>query len=365
MTENISPMLTSEQQAITSILIQATQYRASDVHLLAGSPPVFRVDGKLTTVNQETIISADLLRTYVDTILTPAQRERLEKDRDVRLTVTLENKLRFRLIAQYQKGNLALDMRYIPDAIPTITELGLAPAVEAFSRSSHGFVLIVGPYGSGRTTTLAAMLQTMNLKRAAHVVTIERPIEYLYASEKSIVEQREVGVDVESVAHGIAMADREDVDVLAIGELDDHAGMRACVQAIHSGRLVLATLTADSSTQALELLVNAFPADEQPWAKKHLAETLVGILNQRLVPRIGGGRVLVSGIFTPSTGLRALIRDGEFLQLANAIQTAREEGTFSLDRSLAELVRNGDVQLADAEAVAVDASTLRTVATRE
>ena len=358
-------MLTSEQQAITSILIQATQYRASDVHLLPGSPPVFRVDGKLTSVNQGTVISADLLTTYIETILTPTQRERLEQDRDVRLSVTLENKLRFRLIAQYQKGNLALDMRYIPSTIPTIAELGLSPAVETFSRSTHGFVLIIGPYGSGRSTTLAAMLNAINLKRAAHVVTIERPIEYLYASEKSIVEQREVGVDVESVAHGIAMADREDVDVLVIGELEDHEGMRACVQAIHSGRLVIATLTADSSVQAIELLVNAFPADEQPWARKHVAEALVGILNQRLVPRIGGGRVLVSGILTPSTGLRALVRDGEFLQLSNAIQTAREEGTISLDRSLAEVVRNGDVQLADAEAVAVDATSRRAITTRE
>lgn len=358
-------MLTSEQQAITSILIQATQYRASDVHLLPGSPPVFRVDGKLTTVNQETVMSADTLRTYVDTILTPAQRERLERDRDVRVTITLENRLRFRLVAQYQKGNLSLDLRYIPDTIPTIAELGLAPSVETFSRSTHGFVLITGPYGSGRSTTLAAMVNNINVKRAAHVVTIERPVEFLFASEKSIIEQREVGVDVDSVAHGIAVSDREDVDVLAISELDDQDGMRACVQAIHSGRLVIATLTADSSVQAIELLVNAFPTAEQPWARKHLAETLVGILNQRLVPRVGGGRILVSGILTPSTGLRALIRDGQFLQLSNAIQTAREEGTISLDRSLAELVRNGDLQLADAESVAVDATNLRTIATRE
>jgi len=358
-------MLTSEQQAITSILIQATQYRASDVHLLPGSPPVFRVDGKLTTVSQETIISADLLRNYIETILTPEQRARLEKERDVRLTVTLENKLRFRLVAQYQKGNLALDMRYIPAVIPTIAELGLPASVETFSRSTHGFVLIIGPYGSGRSTTLAAMLQAINLKRAAHVVTIERPIEFLYASEKSIVEQREVGIDVESVAHGIAMADREDVDVLVIGELDGQDGMRTCVQAIHSGRLVIATLAADSSVQAIELLVNAFTAAEQPWARKHLAESLVGILNQRLVPRLGGGRVLVSGVLTPSTGLRALIRDGQFLQLSNAIQTAREEGTISLDRALAEFVRNGDIQLADAESVAVDAANLRTITTRE
>jgi twitching motility protein PilT len=179
------------------------------------------------------------------------------------------------------------------------------------------------------------------------------------------VEQREVGVDVESVAHGIAMADREDVDVLVIGELDGQDGMRTCVQAIHSGRLVIATLAADSSVQAIELLVNAFPAAEQPWARKHLAESLVGILNQRLVPRLGGGRVLVSGVLTPSTGLRALIRDGQFLQLSNAIQTAREEGTISLDRALAEFVRNGDIQLADAESVAVDAANLRTITTRE
>lgn len=358
-------MLTSEQQVITQVLIQATQYRASDVHLLPGSPPVFRVDGKLTSANQEVVMSADLLRTYVETILTPAQREQLEHDRDVRLTLTLENKLRFRLVAQYQKGNLSLDLRYIPDTIPTIAELGLSAAVESYSRSSHGFVLITGPYGSGRSTTLAAMVNAINLKRACHMVTIEHPIEYLFASEKSIVEQREVGVDVQSVAHGIAVSDREDVDVLVIGELDDPEGMRACVQAIHSGRLVLATVTADSSVQAIELLVNAFPADEQPWARKHIAETLVGILNQRLVPRVGGGRILVSGILTPSTGLRALIRDGQFLQLSNAIQTAREEGTISLDRALSEFVRNGDIQLADAEAVAVDAGNLRTIATRE
>ncbi len=357
-------MLTSEQQAVSRILIQATQYRASDVHLLAGSPPVFRVDGKLLTLEQEPPMSADLLRSYVEAILTPAQREALERDRDLRTTLTLEGKLRFRLVAKYQKTNLSLDLRYIPDTIPTIAELGLPPAAEQYAQSTHGLVLLVGPYGSGRSTTIAAMVNTINRKRAAHVVTIERPLEFLYASEKSIIEQREVGVDVPTTAAGIAGADREDVDVLVISELDDAPSIQACLRAVHSGRLVIASMTTDSSVQALELMTAAFPSDEQSWARKHLAESLIGILNQRLVPRMGGGRILVSGVLTPTTGLRSLVRDGQFLQLANAVQTAREEGAISLDRSLAELVRTGDIQLADAEAMAVDPVNIRSIANR-
>ena len=357
-------MLTSEQQTITRILTQATQYRASDVHLVPGNPPVLRIDGKLAQLDQESIISTDLLKSYIESILTPEQLKALEQERDLRATIALEGKLRFTLIVIYQKGNLSLDMRFIPDVIPTIADLGLPKEVEVFSRSPHGLVLVSGPFGSGRTTALAAMLELINQERICHIITIEKPIEFLFAGQKSIIEQREVGTDVKSIEHALGLIESEDVDVVAISELEDETDMQACVKALHSGRLLLATLTADSAVQAVERLVNAFPAEEQLAIRKNIADAIQGIVNLRLVPRVGGSRILVSEVFIPTSASRAVIRDGQFLQLANAIQTSRQEGNTSLDRSLAELVRVGDVKIEDAEAVAIDPANMRQMINR-
>ncbi|MFA6588013.1 MAG: ATPase, T2SS/T4P/T4SS family [Patescibacteria group bacterium] len=357
-------MLTSEQQSITRILTQAIQYRASDVHLVPGNPPVLRVDGKLMQLDQEMIISADLLKSYIESILNPEQLKILEQDRDLRTTIALEGKLRFRLIAIYQKGGLSLDMRYIPEVIPTIAELGLPKEVENFAQAPHGLILVSGPFGSGRTTTLAAMLNLINQERVCHIITIEKPIEYLLAGQKSIIEQREVGVDVKNIEHALSLIESEDVDVVAVSELENDSDIQACVKILHSGRLILATLTADSSTQALERLVNAFPAESQSTVSKNISDAIQGIINLRLVPRIGGGRVLVSEIFSPTSASRAVIRDRQFMQLANTIQTSRVEGMISLDRSLAEMVRVGDVKIEDAEAVSIDPQNLRQMINR-
>ncbi|RJO59354.1 type IV pili twitching motility protein PilT [Candidatus Parcubacteria bacterium] len=357
-------MLTSEQQAITRILTQATQYRASDIHLVPGNPPVLRVDGKLMQLDQEMIISTDLLKSYIGSVLSPVQLKSLESEKDIRVTISLEGKMRFRMIAMYQKGNLSLDLRFIPDVIPTLAELGLPKESENFARAPHGLVLISGPFGSGRTTAMAAMLNLINQERVCHIITIERPIEFLFAGQKSIIEQREVGVDVKTMEHALALIESEDVDVVAISELETDTDLRACVNALHSGRLILATITADSSAQAIERLVNAFPLAEQEAARKIIADALQGIVNLRLVPRVGGGRILVSEIFAPTSASRAVIRDGQFLQLANTIQTSRQEGMVSLDRSLAELVRVGDIKPEDAEAVAIDPQSLKQMINR-
>lgn len=357
-------MLTSEQQAITRILTQATQYRASDVHLVPGNPPVLRIDGKLTPLNDSVILTAELLRAYVETTLTPVQLERLDKDRDARIVVSLEGKMRFRLIVMYQKGTISLELRYIPDVVPTLKELSLPAVVEKFPAISQGLIIISGPFGSGRTTTLAALVSAINSLRACHIVTLERPIEFLFAGEKSVIEQREVGIDVTSVSHGLEVLGLEDVDVVVISELEDQMDMQAVVRATRAGRLVLATLAADSAVQSIELLTTAFSEQEQPWARKKLSEVLQGVLNLRLVPRVGGGRILVSEVLAPSTAMRAVIRDGQFLQLANTMQTSREEGSVSLDRSLAELVRIGDIMSEDAEQAAFDPTNLKFMVSR-
>lgn len=358
-------MLTSEQQAITRILTQATQYRASDVHLVPGNPPYLRVDGKLVALDQEPVVSADVLQGFVDGTLNDAQKAILEKERDVHATVVLEGKLRFRLTVMHQKGTLSLDLRYIPDVIPAPRELGLPKVVETFARAPHGLVLVSGPYGSGRTTVLASLVNLINQERVAHILTIEQPIEFLFVSQKSIIEQREVGPDVPTIGHALSLTEMEDVDVVAISELDTTEDMRACVQALHSGKLILATITADSAVQAIERLVNAFSPADQPTVRKQLADALQGVVNLRLIPRVGGGRILVVEVFSPTSATRAVIRDGQFLQLANTMQTSRQEGTESLDRTLAELVRVGDILPADAEAVALDPTSLRTMVSRE
>ncbi len=357
-------MLTSEQQAITRILTQATQYRASDVHLVPGNPPYLRVDGKLVALDQEPVVSTDVLKGFVDGILNDTQKAALERDRDLHVTVAVDGKLRFRITIMYQKGALSLDLRYIPEVIPAPRDLGLPKVVEQFARAPHGLVLISGPYGSGRTTVLASLINLINLERVAHIITVEQPIEFLFVSQKSVIEQREVGPDVPTIGHALALTDMEDVDVIAISELDTLEDMRACVKSLHSGKLILATITADSAVQAIERLVNAFSPADQPTIRKELADALQGVVNLRLVPRVGGGRILVVEVFTPEPATRAVIRDGQFLQLANTIQTTRQDGTESLDRTLAELVGVGDILPADAEAVAIDPGSLRNIVSR-
>jgi twitching motility protein PilT len=352
-------MSTTENLAIARLLTVVAERKASDLHLTVGNPPILRVDGKLQTLAEEAIVTPDFLESVVKTILTPEQRRHLEEAREITVAYQFENRARFKANVYHQKGFLAVSLRLVPPTIKSISELGLPPILETFAALDHGLVIVTGPFGSGRTTTVAAILQTINERRAEHIVTIERPIEYLYLNNKSVIEQREVGVDTKSFEQALVTASHEDVDVVMVSELEDVPTIRAALTAVESGRLLFTTLTTESAVKTIEKLLLSFTPTELPQVRKQLAENLRGIVSQRLLPRVGGGRIVVAEVLIPNEPIRSVIRDGVLYQLQNILHTSREEGMVSLDRALAELVKTGEVLLEDALQYTSDRAALR------
>ncbi len=352
-------MPTSESIVIQRILTSAAEYRASDLHLTVGNPPILRVDGKLVALEQEPVITPEFMDVLVEMFLTKDQREMLNRDREIVVAFALENRIRFKVSMFYQRGFLGASLRLIPKEIKPLSELGLPSVVQGFTRLTKGLVLVTGPFGSGRTSTLAALVNEINKTRTAHIVTIEKPIEYLYLNDKSFIEQREVGRDTRSVEQALETASREDVDVIMVSEMEDPPVIQAVLTAAESSRLVISTMNTDSVMKTVEKIINSSPPEYEVKTRTQLAGTLEGIVSQRLLPRVGGGRILVAEVMVPSSPMRSIIRDGALYQLQSMLQTSRGEGTISLDRALAELVKTGEILIDDALAHAVDPNNLK------
>lgn len=357
-------MATTDALTLERILTTAAEYQASDVHLTLGTPPMLRVDGKLVALEQEGIVTPDVLTALVEQFLDPTQREALERDKELVTSLSLPTRVRFKISLFHQKGGLSASLRLIPQTIKTLRELGLPAEVETFAHLTKGLVLITGPFGSGRSLTLAALVNTINQTRAAHVVTIEKPIEILYVNVKSVIEQREVGRDTTSFQQALEMAEREDVDVVALSEMAEPVVIVEALRAAEASRLVISTMNTDSVVKTVETILASFPADQTQLARTQLADSLQGIVSQRLLPRVGGGRIVVAEVIIPNPAVRSLIRDGSILQLQNILQTSREGGMRSLDRSLAELVKTGEITADDALAHAIDRNTLNAMINR-
>lgn len=348
----------------TSIILQrilttAAEYRASDLHLTVGNPPILRVDGKLVALEQEQVVTPDFMDAVAETILTPDQRTELEKDREIVVAFALEDRIRFKVSMFHQRGFLAASLRLITNELKSLKDLGLPPAVQQFAQLTKGLILVTGPFGSGRTATMAALVNEINRTRTAHIVTIEKPIEHLYVNNMSFIEQREVGRDTKSITQALETASREDVDVIVVSEMEEPEVIEAVLTAAESSRLVISTMNTDSILKTIEMIATNAPSEYEVKIRTQLAGTLSGIVSQRLLPKVGGGRVLVAEVMVPNAAIRAVIRDGALYQLANLLTTSREEGTISLDRSLAQLVKSGDILLDDALMHASDRNNLK------
>lgn len=349
----------SHQLVFQNILGLVAERKASDLHLTAGSPPVMRIDTKLVPVSESPVVTADFIESVAADLLSDEQREGLERDREIVVAHQLNKLSRFRVDFFYQKGTLAATLRYFGGEVKSLRELGFPATVESFAKLSRGLVVVSGPFGSGRTTTLAAFVQMINRTRSEYILTIEQPIEYVFANDKSIVEQREVGRDTPSFGQALASVTDEDVNVVVTSELGGADVIRQALAIAESGRLVFAALDADSAVKVIEKLVVSFPPDEQPQIRLLLAAQLVGVICQRLLPRIGGGQVSAAEILLATPPIRAVIREGAFNQIYNIVQTSREEGMQTLDRSLVELVQGGVVSLPDALQHAFDKNSVR------
>lgn len=341
------------------IITQAASWHASDLHFIIGSPPTLRVDGKLVTMEDEQIVSPEFMEAIMAILLTEEQRAKLVEQKELVLAYSLNPQVRFKVTTWFQRGSLTVSLHFISSVIKRLSELGLPPVVEQFVGQTKGLILITGPYGSGRTTTMNAIINAVNATRTANIVTIEQPIEYLFVNNKSTIEQREVGRDALSAEQAITTASREDVDVIVVSEANGRDVLAAMLDAAESSRLVISTMNTDSVLATIEKILNSFPADEVPKVRTQLSNVLAGIVSQRLLPRIGGGQVVVAEVMIPTPPIRAVIRDGAIYQLQNVLQTSREGGLQSLDRSLSDLVKQGTIAVDDALQHAQDQNAVR------
>lgn len=327
--------------ALEDLLRQAVEAGASDLHLTAGAPPMVRVDGRLQPLGGERWTAAAVAAAF-ERLSGEVQRRQLAMDGQVAFSHGLPGVARFRVHAFRQRGAVALAVRVIPNRVPSLEELGLPPVLGELALRPAGLVLVAGAPGSGRSTTLAALVRHVNEHRAAHVITLEHPIEYLHSHERSLVHQREVGQDAPDFATAVRAALRQDPDVIVLDQLPDPETVAAALLAAETGRLVLAGVHATSVPQAVERLLEAFPPHHQPHARLQLAATLEGIAVQQLLPRADRpGRVAAVEVLLATPAARSLIREGKVHQLPSVIETGARLGMVSMERALAELRQRG------------------------
>ncbi len=346
---------------LNRILTTAAGWHASDLHFVVGTAPVVRVDGKLVGLDDEPISTPEFIESVVATLLTEPQQQKLKEQKEMVVGFSLNPQVRFKASVVYQRGSLAISLHFIPTKLKRLSELQLPEAVGKFTQISKGLVLLTGPYGSGRTTTMNAIINEINQSRTANIITIEQPIEYQFVNDKSIIEQREVGRDALSAEQAIMSASREDVDVIVVSEVTSREAISAMLEAAEASRLVISTMSTDSVMATIEKLLNFFPADESSKVRIQLAGVLAGIVSQRLLPKVGGGQVAVAEVMIPSPPTRAVLRDGAMAQLGNVMQTSREPGTVSFDRSLAQMAKDGIISNDDALANSQDKAVLKSL----
>ncbi len=347
------------QDKLKELLITTAKQSASDLHIGVGRRPIIRVDGSLVPIQKENIITPEEAEGLVLALLTPSQKERFLKEKQLDFAYSLEDKARFRVNVYFQKGFMAAALRLIPTRIRTFEELNLPPILHDFARLSQGFILIVGPAGHGKSTTMAAILDEINHARNEHIITVEDPIEYLFTQDKCIISQREVGNDTESFSSGLRTILRQDPDVLMVGEMRDSASIATAMTASETGHLVLSTLHTNSASQTVDRIIDSFPPEQQGQVISQLSATLVAIVSLRLLPRLGGGRVPAAEIMIVNPAIRNLIREKKVYQIDLVIETSLQEGMISLNRSLAKLVKGKEISLETAETYSLNPSELR------
>lgn len=336
------------------LLEEVVKRKASDLHLQVGVAPMLRVDGALTPVTNTPALTEEMVETLIFTILDEDQKQVLLRDKEFDFSFAFGDLGRFRVNAFHERGNLAAALRLIPSEILSIEQLGLPQVLNKFADYPRGLVLITGPTGSGKSTTLAALVNKINNERPAHIITIEDPIEYTHKSKRSVVVQREVHYDTFSFAAALRSSLREDPDVVLIGEMRDLETIAAAITIAETGHLVFATLHTNSAAQSIDRMVDVFPPHQQPQVRAQLGNMLMAICSQRLIPALGGGRTVAAEILIATPAVRNIIREGKSHQLEAVIQTGAEYGMQSMDKTLVELIHTGIISYDEARNVAVD-----------
>lgn len=336
-----------EIQELLKITIKSN---ASDLHLLAGIPPALRIDGLLEYVPGHSPLTPENIETMVLSLLTPAQKELLISNKELDFSFgfgggAYGNLGRFRANLYYQRRYISGAFRLFPPSILTIEDLHLPNILHFFSGLKQGFILVTGPTGHGKSTTLASIINEINLNRAVHILTIEDPIEYVYPNGKSIISQREMNQDTHSWDLALKSALREDPDVVLVGEMRDPEAMAAAITIAETGHLVFSTLHTNSAAQSIDRVLDSFPANQQAQIRIQLAATLKGIVSQRLLPMINGGRTPAVEVLIGTSAVASIIREGKTHLIDSVIQTSKDKGMISLDSSLSSLVLSGAITM--------------------
>ena len=328
-------------RSISELLDKVLELKGSDLHIAAGYPPTIRVDDILKPVGDP--LTKEEVKNFVFQSLSQGHKELLEINKEVDLSYQHEDKARFRINAYFERNSYAAAYRLIPQRIRSLAELGLPNILLEFTKYSQGLFLVTGPTGSGKSTTLAAMIQHINETEAKHILTIEDPIEYVYPKAKAFVSQREIGTDTHDWNIALRSALREDPDVILVGELRDLETIQSALTLSETGHLVFATLHTNSAAQSIDRIIDVFPPHQQEQIKNQLAGVLKGILSQRLVPLIGGGRKAVIELMIVTPAIQNLIREGKVFQIDNVIATSADLGMIPLEKSLVQLIRAGAI----------------------
>lgn len=328
---------------LETLLQEAVTRGATDLHLTTGLPPYIRKNGQLEPLGYEPTLDTDLIRELLGQVISDQARELLANKGEVDFSWGIPSVGRFRVNAYRQRGSIAVAIRLIPYQIPSLEQLGMPQVVEKLARKKKGLVLVTGPTGSGKSTTLAALVDNINLVRSCHILTLEDPIEYLHSHKQSMVNQREIGSDTDSFAPALRAALRQDPDVILVGEMRDLETIATAITAAETGHLVLATLHTKDASGAIERIIDVFPPHQQQQVRVQLASSLVAVVAQQLLPQIGGGLVAAVEVLVATGAVRNLIREGKTYQLPTTIQTGGSFGMRSMDQALRQLYSQGKI----------------------
>jgi twitching motility protein PilT len=321
------------------VLLEVLNLNASDLHITAGTPPMVREKGRLRALDHP-VLTSQMTREIIYSILTNDQRKKLENEWQIDFAYSIPGKARFRVNAYFQRASLGAAFRLIPNEMPELDSLGLPPVLRDFTKKPRGFVLVTGPTGSGKSTTLAAMLDVINRERHEHIMTIEDPIEFLHHHKSCVVNQREIGSDAQTFSLGLKAALRQDPDIILVGEMRDLDTISTALTAAETGHLVFATLHTQDTAQTVDRIVDVFPPAQQHQVRVQLSVALQGIVTQQLLPTAdGAGRVCASEVLVPTPAVRNLIREGKTHQIYSVLQTGGQHGMQTMDAALADLVR--------------------------
>lgn len=344
----------SDTLIINDILNAAAERKATDVHLVAGNNPVIRVEGHLITLVDQPVLTGDILMALAESFLSKENFEKLNRNKEVIAIYNWADRNRYRTKVFYQKGFLAISLRLISPFIRAPKDLGVPTSILQLLNRDKGLIIITGPFGSGRTSTAASLLETLNQNKGLHIQTLERPIEYLFSNNQSVIEQRSVGKDVNSFVEGLKNMLDEDIDAVFVDSAHEEGMEEIILELAESGKLIIYIMDADSVTSALDRFIDSISGAKRDWAREILADVFLGAMAQRLLPRVGGGMIMSSEVLINNPAVRSSIRSDKLNQLNSIMQTSKDEGMSTLDKSLMELVRIGEITTEDARRQAVE-----------